>query len=124
MTASPHSIGVDQPLAVAHEMMRSHGIRHLPVLRAGELVGIVSQRDLYLVETLRDVDPKEATVEEAMTQSVYAVAPNESLARVARTMADKKYGCAVVIEDGDVIGIFTAVDSLRALANFLASRPK
>ena len=85
-------------------------------------MGLVSQRDLYLVETLRDVDPATATVEEAMTQEAYAVAPNEPLARVARTMAEKRYGCAVVMEEGDVVGIFTAVDALAALANVLDRR--
>jgi acetoin utilization protein AcuB len=124
MTANPHSVGADQPLAVAHKMMREHGIRHLPVLRGGELVGLVSQRDLYLVETLREVDPAVATVEEAMSQSTYAVAPKTPLAKVARVMAAKKYGCAVVMEDGDVVGIFTAVDALRALASLLEARPK
>ena len=58
MTESPHSIGANQTLATAHEMMRAHQIRHLPVLRAGKLVGIVSQRDLYLVETLRTWIPR------------------------------------------------------------------
>jgi acetoin utilization protein AcuB len=119
MTEAPHSIGADQSLAVAHQMMRAHGIRHLPVLRAGKLVGVVSQRDLYLVETLRDVDPTSASVEEAMTQDAYAVARTTPLARVARTMADKKIGCAIVMEDGEVVGIFTAVDALRALARVL-----
>ena len=116
MTESPHSIGVNQPLAIAHEMMRTHRIRHLPVLRGGKLVGIVSQRDLYLVETLREVDPKSVPVEEAMTQGAYCVSPGASLAQVADTMAEKRYGCAVVMEGGEVVGMFTAVDALRALS--------
>jgi acetoin utilization protein AcuB len=116
MTESPHSIGVNQPLAKAHEMMRAHQIRHLPVLRAGKLVGILSQRDLYLVETLREVDPTSVPVEEAMTQNAYCVTPRTSLTRVAETMAEKRYGCAVVMEGGEVVGMFTAVDALRALS--------
>jgi acetoin utilization protein AcuB len=119
MTASPHSVGADQTLAVAHEMMRTHRIRHLPVLRAGKLVGLLSQRDLYFVETLREVDPARVRVEEAMATEAYAVTPQAPLARVAEAMAEKKYGCAVVMEEGDVVGIFTAVDALRALAKLL-----
>jgi acetoin utilization protein AcuB len=122
MSEAPHSIGADQSLATAHEMMRTHGIRHLPVLRAGKLVGIVSQRDLYLVETLRDVDPKEVRVEEAMTQQTYCVRPGASLARVADRMAARKYGCVVVMDDGEVVGVFTTVDALRALASLLHAR--
>ena len=119
MTEAPFSVGVDQPLATAHEMMRAHRIRHLPVLRAGKLVGLLSQRDLYLVETLRDVDPAKVRVEEAMSQKAYAVGPGTSLDRVSERMAAKKYGCAVVMEGGEVIGIFTTTDALRALTSLL-----
>jgi acetoin utilization protein AcuB len=103
-------------------MMRKYRVRHLPVLRAGELVGIVSQRDLYFLETLRDLDPETVTVEEAMSQDAYRVKPGASLAHTAQVMADKRYGCAVVMEEGEVVGIFTAVDALRALAS-LAGGP-
>ena len=119
MTVAPYSIGIDQPLEVAHGLMRAHRIRHLPVLRGGKLVGVLSQRDLYLIETLRDVDPVSVKVEEAMTQDAYAVAPSTPLAKVVREMAEQRYGCAVVVEAGQVVGIFTAVDALRALANLL-----
>ena len=119
MTEAPHSIGADQTLETAHTMMRTHRIRHLPVLRAGKLVGLLSQRDLYLIETLREVDPRTLTVEEAMTQDAYAVSPRASLARVAKEMADKKYGCVVVMDQDDVVGIFTSVDALRALVTVL-----
>jgi acetoin utilization protein AcuB len=122
MTAGPHSVGAHEPMAAAHRLMRQHRIRHLPVLRGGKLVGVVTQRDLYLVETLRDVDPMVTTVEAAMTADVYAVPPNEPLERVAKTMADRKYGCAIVLEGDQVVGIFTTVDALRALANLLAAR--
>jgi acetoin utilization protein AcuB len=57
MTVSPVVIGSERTLADAHRMMRERGIRHLPVVDAGALVGVVSQRDLYLAETLGGVDP-------------------------------------------------------------------
>ena len=46
MTETPHSIGKDQPLAVAHRLMKEHDLRHLPVLEQGKLVGLVSERDV------------------------------------------------------------------------------
>jgi len=115
MTAAPHSIGRDQPLSVAHERMRAWGIRHLPVLEAGKLVGVLSQRDALFVETLRDVDPTKVPVEDAMSSDVYIVAPDVPLTEVAREMADHKYGCAVVTDGPRIVGIFTTVDALRAL---------
>jgi acetoin utilization protein AcuB len=115
MTPAPHSIGRDQPLSLAQERMRNEGIRHLPVLQGGKLVGILSQRDALLIETLRDVDPAKTTVEDAMSTDVYVVSPDTPLRDVARDMAERKYGCAVVAQGAHLVGIFTTVDALRAL---------
>ncbi|HVH45864.1 MAG TPA: CBS domain-containing protein [Labilithrix sp.] len=121
MSGAPHSIGRDQTLDTAHAMMHKLGIRHLPVLEAGRLVGLLSQRDLYLVETLRDVDPKLVTVDEAMSQDVYQVTPSADLHGVVRSMIEHKYGCAVVMEKDRVVGIFTTVDAMRALQELLGT---
>jgi acetoin utilization protein AcuB len=121
MTRSVHTIGTQSLLADAHRMMNDHAIRHLPVLEGGRLVGMLSQRDLHLIETLKDVDPKEVLVEEAMTQDAYTVAPEAQLAVVAREMALHKYGSAVVIRGAEVLGIFTTTDALRALDSVLSS---
>jgi CBS domain-containing protein len=115
MTPQPHTIGRDQTLATAHRMMRENGIRHLPVLEHGDIVGIVTQRDLYFIETIRGVDVDEDVVSDAMTQDSYVVDPELSVAEVARTMSERKLGCAVVKERDRVAGIFTATDALRLI---------
>jgi acetoin utilization protein AcuB len=122
MTRSPHTIGRDQSLAAAHEMMRAHRIRHLPVLGEGKVVGIVSLHDLHFVETLKDVDPKTVLVEEAMTSEAYVVGADAGLDTVATAMAERRMGCAVVVERGAVSGIFTTVDALHALAALVRHR--
>jgi acetoin utilization protein AcuB len=124
MTRSVHTVGTKSPLAEAHRMMNDHGIRHLPVLEGGRLVGLVSQRDLHLIETLKDVDPKEVLVEEAMSQDAYTVAPEAPLAEVAREMARHKYGSAVIIRGAVVLGIFTTTDALMALDTVLTAPKK
>jgi acetoin utilization protein AcuB len=121
MTRSVHTIGKQSPLADAHRLMNEHAIRHLPVLEGGKLVGMVSMRDLHLIETLKDVDPQEVVVEEAMAQDAYSVPPGTSLLEVARTMALHKYGSVVVARDGRVEGIFTTVDAMKALEMLLSS---
>ncbi len=121
MTRSVHTIGVKSPLTEAHRIMNEHAIRHLPVLEGGALVGMVSMRDLHLVESLQGVEPKEVTVEEAMSQDAYAVTPGTALAEVARTMALHKYGSAVVVHKGHVQGIFTTIDALTALDTLLTT---
>jgi acetoin utilization protein AcuB len=122
MTRSPHTIGQDQTLAVAHKMMHENSIRHLPVLDGGALKGIISQRDLEFIESLEDVDPNEVEVSEAMTQDTYTVNANADLAAVAAEMANHKYGSAVVLQDSRVVGVFTTVDALRVLAKVLSER--
>lgn len=115
MTPAPQCIGVTQTLEKAHELLREHGIRHLPVLKRGKLVGVVSDRDLALVEALPGVDPTEITVEEAMSLDVFEVGPEAPLGEVALEMAENKYGSAVVTKGREVIGVFTTTDALRAL---------
>lgn len=119
MTETPRTIGVDQTLATAHEMMRTHGLRHLPVLRAGKLVGVLSQRDLYFLETLAKVNATVDTVADAMSPDVYTVGPEEKLGAVVEAMAEHRYGSAVVVDRAHVVGIFTATDALQILADML-----
>lgn len=124
MTSAPHSIGAEQTLAHAHDVLRQHRIRHLPVLHGGQLVGMLTQRDLALVETLKDVDPRRVKVEDAMSTEVYTVSPDAALDEVVGEMAEKKYGSAVVVSNQKVVGIFTTVDVCAALADLLHSRLK
>ena len=120
MSPSPYAIQHDQPMADAHLLMREHHIRHLPVLDGDELIGLVSLRDLHLMETLKDVDPTQVLVREAMTDEPYAVRVGTPLREVALNMGAHKYGSAVILDaDGRVVGLFTTIDAMRALANLL-----
>jgi acetoin utilization protein AcuB len=119
MTKGPYTIGHDQTLAAAHRKMREHSIRHLPVLAAGKLVGIVSQRDLHFIETLNEVDPEEVQVSEAMSEGAYTIGPRATVRKVATEMAEQKYGCAVVMDKEHIVGVFTTVDALKALSSLL-----
>lgn len=116
MTRSPHSIGVEQSIESAQNLMRKYRIRHLPVLHGGRLVGMLSLRDIHLVETFSGVDPGEVTVEEAMSADVYQVPPSTPITEVAAEMARRKLGSAVIVDDGKVVGLFTTVDALNAIA--------
>ncbi len=124
MTPSPHSIGMDQTLEEAHRLMRDNRIRHLPVLAAGKLVGLVSERDLHLLETFRDVEAAQVTVEEAMTSEPFVVAPQTPLTKVALEMWKHKYGSAVVMDRDRLAGVFTTIDALGALATIITRAQK
>lgn len=122
MSVAPVVVSSDRTLAEAHRLMRERKIRHLPVVDRGRLVGVVSQRDLYLLETLKGVDAGSETVAEAMAPDPYTVPPDAPLDAVAAEMAENRYGSAVVVDRGSVIGLFTTVDALRALATVLGRR--
>lgn len=122
MSTSPHSVGVDQTIAFARSQMHEHHIRHLPVLKGGRLVGMITERDIALVEGLKGVDVEALTVEEAMSTQTYSVSPDAALDEVALEMASKKYGSAVVEQNHKIVGIITTVDICQALADLLRSR--
>jgi acetoin utilization protein AcuB len=96
-------------------IMRRYGIRHLPVVDRGDLVGLVSERDLAFAE--RFLEGREATVASMMTRDPYVAVPTALLSDVCAAMAHDKYGSAVIIDRGNVVGVFTAVDALRAIAS-------
>ena len=115
MTQYPHFVGPEHSMAAAHRLMRRHKIRHLPIVKDGHLVGVVSQRDLYFLETLKDVNPEEVCVSEAMQKDVLAVKPSTPVAQVARTMVEETIGSVIIMDDNRVTGIFTTIDALRVL---------
>jgi acetoin utilization protein AcuB len=122
MTTAPHTVGSDQTLQHAHLIMNDKNIRHLPVLRGGELVGMLTERDLALIETFKDIDPRAVTIDQAMSTGVYQVAPETPLDEVVSDMASKKYGSAVVVQNRKVVGILTTVDVCSALGELLRGR--
>lgn len=119
MTRQPWTIERSATLTAAHQLMRRHAIRHLPVMDAGKLVGIVSERDLHLIETLPDSDPDDVTVDDAMTETIYIAAPTDDVSEVVDRMAAGKLGSAVVMQDQSVEGIFTSIDALQVLSHVL-----
>jgi acetoin utilization protein AcuB len=119
MTESPHTIAPEATIAKAHEIMRELRVRHLPVIKDGRLLGMVSQRDLTIMETLPGVVPTEVPVEDAMATDVYTAPPNAPIQLVAAEMAARKLGSAVIMDGGDVIGVFTTTDALHALTQVM-----
>ena len=121
MTPGPYTIGREQSLVAAKQMMQKSHVRHLPVLHGGKLVGVLSDRELAAIETLPG--SSQMTVEDAMVPDVYVTSSDASLAMVAGEMARQRIGSAIVTKDEHVVGVFTAVDALRALAETLMSPP-
>jgi acetoin utilization protein AcuB len=117
MTIAPATIAADAGLGEAVAAMRGTRIRHLPVLDGGRLVGLVSDRDLELLSSLRAeaVSPPALTVRDAMTTKIYTVREDAPLVDVVATMAERRLGSAIVTRGDRIVGIFTTVDALLAL---------
>lgn len=122
MTPTPLDIGPTATLSDARRQMQECKVRHLPVRSEGKLLGILSERDLYVLSAFPEINFKTATAGFAMTRNIYLVTPNEPLSSVAKEMAKRRIGSALVVsEDGSLIGIFTEADALSALASIAES---
>ncbi|MDR3608579.1 MAG: CBS domain-containing protein [Oligoflexia bacterium] len=123
MTPMPHTVGPGISLKTAIQMMRDHHIRHLPVLNAGKLIGVITDRDIKLASAFQVNE--DVLVDDVMTPEPYSTAPQTPIDQVVFEMAEHKYGCAVIQqENGKVVGIFTANDGLRVLGEILHTRYK
>jgi acetoin utilization protein AcuB len=122
MTTTPRTVDRKVTLAEASKLMRAENIRHLPVMDGDELLGVITERDIRFAESFSIVDANAATVYGAMAEELYTVAPETPLNEVVSTMAEKKYGSAVIVQNKRVVGVFTTVDACRAFAELLETR--
>lgn len=115
MTHDPVTIDGGLSVVDARQRLFQTNARHLPVYVGGHLVGILSDRDLARVAAVDGFEDKNATAEQVCTPNPYVVGPDTPLADVAQTLADQKFGAALVMNEGQLLGIFTTTDALRAL---------
>jgi CBS domain-containing membrane protein len=121
MTKDPIALDASDDLALANVIFQFGHFRHLPVVRAGKPIGLVSQRD-----HLRAVGQsgRESTLAgEVMTRPVEKVTPTTPLARALRLMIRKQYGCLPVVDQkGKLVGIVTETDATRLAARLVRDR--
>ena len=111
-------------LRTVEERMASKQLRHLPVLEQGEVVGLVTQRDLFKAaqssamgygEKAQQAYLQSVRVKEIMTYPVVTITPDTSVAAAADMMITKGIGCLPVVENQKLIGMVTKTDLLRCL---------
>ncbi len=131
MTRDPITITPDVSHPDAMALMRKHRIRRLPIISKGELVGIVSEKDLLANK------PSQATtlsvfeigallsnlhVEDIMTRPVVTVEGDCPMEEAACIMVDRKIGCLPVMDGDRLVGIITETDVFRALVEVLGGK--
>ena len=119
MSRVPVTIDASLTIEDALARMFEHHIRHLPVMQDGHLVGVISERDLAIMETLPLKDRQHTTVGQTMSGHVFTCAPTDSVREAVAAMAERKLGTAVVMENGKLAGIFTTIDAMKLLLGYL-----
>ncbi len=126
MTPFPYSVAPDATVREARELMRDHGIRHLPVVEDHALVGIVTDRDIKLMlgPDFDYPDQNEIVVSDIALDDPYVVDLEVPLDTVLAEMASRHVGSALVTRGERLAGVFTATDACRCFAEHLRkSRP-
>ena len=117
MTTAPQAINSESTIEEALHMMEKSKIRHLPVIKGGKLFGLVSERDIRQAASYASVNAKTTSIAEICEASPYETSPNASVDEVAKVMSQNRYGSALVVDNGKLVGIFTTTDALDALAD-------
>jgi acetoin utilization protein AcuB len=122
MTLTPTAINSESTLVEAMDVMTEKKIRHLPVIKSGNIFGLISDRDIRSICSYAGANPKLIKVGDVCSDVLYKTTPSAPLNEVAAEMADQKLGSALVIDNGHLVGIFTATDACLALKEICEQR--
>ena len=126
MTREVATVGPEAGVGEAWGLCRERGIRHLPVVEGGKVIGIVSDRDLRDVSPPRDTLDQENTlgyarVREIMTAEVVTAHPLDTIEHAARVIHEHGFNCLPVEADGELAGIITSSDLVRTLVDLIGA---
>ena len=130
MTPDPVTVTPQASIAEVWDLMRELDVRHIPVVQADALVGMVSDRDLARVDIagLLNVEGAGALRDELttpivrlMSSAVIAVGPEADIGEVIELLIEHKIGAVPVVQEEtrEVLGIISYVDVLRVLSGAL-----
>jgi len=120
-------ISAGDTLSTVEDIMTLGGVRHMPVVRAGTLVGVVSERDLLRasLSNLTEFGTEQrraflhvVEIERVMSSPPVVIGPEDSVEEAALLMAEQKIGCLPVVDAERLIGMITETDILRYFAGF------
>jgi acetoin utilization protein AcuB len=130
MTPKPVTVTEKTSIGEALTLLSEQGIRHLPVVRAGDVIGILSDRDfngvgLSLVQDVRSYDQLRVRLAQPVTKlmsgGVVSVGRDTDVSEIAELMLEEKLSAVPVVETGtlELVGIVSYLDILRAVQPLL-----
>lgn len=127
MTRDPITLGPEDSLMRASELMRLHGIRRIPIVLADELVGLLAEGDLKRAQPSALSDSQEefnrvmeeTTVSRIMIRNPMVVPEEMAILEVVQTLRSTKFGALPVLREGRLVGIVTDNDLIRVLGDLL-----
>jgi acetoin utilization protein AcuB len=111
MTTRVETVLAGESAENALQRMRLKRIHHLVATRSGDVVGVVSARDLESLGSFRQVQ----TVEEVMTSPAVTATPDMTLRKAANLLRGRTIGCLPVMDDRRLVGILTITDVLELI---------
>jgi CBS domain-containing protein len=99
-------------LALANQVMVWAGVKHLPVMHGGALVGVLSATDIFEVRGRAPHDGMKRAVRSAMSQPALTISPDADVTEAAARMVERDIGCLPVVDHGALVGIVTRADLL------------
>lgn len=133
MTTNPFTISPEQTIPDAQEIMMKHGIRRLPVVKNGKLVGVVTKEDIerYSPSKATSLSMGEITyllsktkIKQIMTKDPIVISPNALLEEAATLMRDQRVGFLPVVDGDKLVGIITESDIFDAFIELLGFRER
>lgn len=117
MTTKLVTVHPSDDVDLADSLFRLAAVRHLPVVEEGRLVGLVTHSDFLRHGETSQAKTKDRKISEIMTREVTTVRPTTGLARAAKLLLERKFGCLPVCDDaGALVGIVTEADFVRFAA--------
>ena len=117
MTREVVTLGPEASVAEAVTICQGEGIRHLPIVEAGQLVGLVSDRDLRSAGANQSVE--EVRLRDVMARDLETAHPLDTLDHASRRLHDNKIGCLPVLNEEGLVGIITSSDMLQVLTELI-----
>lgn len=124
MSTNLVTLNIKDTLEKAEQLFKENKIRHIPIVKNREILGMLSYTDILRISFADVTDDEENvdtfvydmfTIEQVMAKNVFMVPPYATIKDVAKLLAEKEFHALPVVEDGELVGIVTTTDLINYL---------